>query len=110
MDIAYNGGPDNFFKKSPKFTKAINDAFQDDVMDFNEYQTIIKELAVDNTSGNHKDRKERRAALLGRLYDPDDNDSINHSTTSESPYENYHNKIFYSPMNLFKPVKLKTLK
>lgn len=110
MDIAYNGGPDNFLKKSPKFTKAINDAFQDGVMDFNEYQNIIKELEVDNTSGNHKDRKERRAALLGNLYDFNDNSYINYSTTSESPYKDYHKKIFYSPMNLFKPVKLKTLK
>lgn len=106
-DITYNGGPENYSTKSPKFVKAINDGYEDDILTEEEYKRIIKELEVDNTSGEHKDRKERRAAMLGNMYNYDDNANINKAGSGLSPYTGFHTNIFTSVIkNPFKPIIL----
>lgn len=91
FSIVYRGGS---LDKSPKFAKAVNDAYADGQISTEEYKNILAQMSF-NKSGNLQDRMWRNAALLGGMYDYADNESINHATTQRSPYRNFHNNIFY---------------
>lgn len=91
LSIVYRGGSLN---KSKNFAKAVNDAYADGWLDTNEYASIISQMNFNHT-GNLQDRTYRNAALLGNLYNYDDNKSINYALQSRSPYQNFNNNVFY---------------
>lgn len=91
FSIVYRGGG---LRKSPKFAKALNDAYQDGWMTTEEYQNVLSEMSFSH-AGNLQDRMQRNAALIGGMYDYADNPTINYATTHRSPYQNYNNNVFY---------------
>lgn len=91
FSIIYRGGS---LSKSPKFVQALNNAYEDGQLTTDEYKAILSEMQF-NKTGNLQDRMQRNAALLGGMYDYNDNESINTATTKKSPYANFNNNVFY---------------
>lgn len=89
IDQLYRGGQ-GAFAKSPKFTKALQDAYADNRLTLKEAESIIKELDIDSAEGGVKDRKQRRAAMLLGVYDPKHNNTV---YSKQSQYSNFNTQF-----------------
>lgn len=96
IDQAYRGGAGSF-SKSPKFVAAVNSAYKDGIIDIPEAKEIIKELDISKAEGGIKDRKQRRAAMLLGVYNPQ------HNSTVYSPRSEYKTFAtdFYDPNKMW---------
>lgn len=97
--MAYRGGAENFTDKSPKFSKAVEEAYADGKLTEKEYRKILSEMTFKDKEGNLKDRNYRTAAMIGGLYNYDDNSSINtlggkKNTVKTTPYSDFPKKVF----------------
>ncbi len=101
IDHLYRGG-EGSFQKSPKFIDAINNGFADGKLTMEEAKAIIKELDLDKASKGIKDRKERRAAMLMGVYNPEHNNSV---YSEQSPYLQF-DKDFFNPASMWGQVAL----
>lgn len=86
IDQLYRGGQ-GAFGKSPKFVKALNDAYEDGVMTKEEAAKVLEQLDIPHTKGSVVDRKQRRAALLMGVYNPEHNKS---AYAKHSPYRTFY--------------------
>lgn len=97
--MSYRGGAKNFTSKSPLFSKAVNDAYDDGKLEEDEYRKILSEMTFSDKEDNLLDRNYRAAAMIGGLYDYDDNPSINtlggkKNTVKSTPYTNFPKEVF----------------
>lgn len=87
LNMGYRGGPDTF-KNSPKFTKALIDAWEDGQLTDNERKRIAAEMNTKET-GNLGNRNNRMMAMLFNDYDPADNNTIGWYGVKPSKYDDY---------------------
>lgn len=101
IDQLYRGGQ-GAFSKSPKFVQAVVDGYSDGALNMEEAKRIIKELDIDKSTGGAKDRKQRRAAMLLGVYNPEHNNTV---YDKRSPYLQF-NSDFTNPASMWGQVVL----